>query len=110
MRSNNYRRIISIFEMPGIFEMSDKEKERYKGMDDKIDEYRESNNIKAVGELLFEALDRNYRSYCFPFWRCRRHTPDDYKLAISKVIIEWKTAMKNNCFRLFGVGEFIWKL
>ena len=31
MRSNNYRRIINIFEMP------DKEKERYKGMDDKID-------------------------------------------------------------------------
>lgn len=106
MRSNNYRRIINIFEMP------DKEKERYKGMDDKIDEYRESNNIKTVGELLFETLDgnRNYRSYCFPLWRCRRHTPDDYKSDISKVIIEWKTAMKNNCFRLFGVGEVIWKL
>lgn len=31
MISNNYRGIIDIFEMP------DKEKERYKGMDDKID-------------------------------------------------------------------------
>lgn len=94
MRSNNYRRIISIFEMP------DKEKERYKGMDDKIDEYRESNNIKTVGEFLFETLygNRIYRSYCSPLW------------VISKVIIEWKTAMKNNCFRLFGIGEFIWKL
>ena len=62
MRSNNYRRIIDIFEMP------DKDKERYKGMDDKIDEYRESNNIKTVVELLFQNLyeNRNYRSYCFP--------------------------------------------
>lgn len=102
MRSNNYRRIIDIFEMP------DKEKERYKGMDDKIDEYRESNNMKTFGELLFETLDGNinYRTYCFPLFRC---TPD-YKSTISKVIIEWKTAMKNNCFRLFGVGEVIWKL
>lgn len=96
MRSNNYRRIIDIFEIP------DKEKERYKGMDDKIDEYRESNNIKTVGELLFN----KYISYCFPIWRC---TPDYYK-AISKVIIEWKAAMKNNCFRLYGAGEFAWKI
>lgn len=97
MRSNNYRRIIDIFEIP------DKEKERYKGMDNKIDEYRESNNIKTVGELLFN----KYISYCFPIWRC---TPNDYKLSISKVIIEWKAAMKNNCFRLYGAGEFVWKI
>nr|DAN84016.1 MAG TPA: hypothetical protein [Caudoviricetes sp.] len=97
MRSNNYRRIIDIFEMP------DKEKERYKGMDDKIDEYRESNNMKTFGELLFETLDGNinYRTYCFPLFRC---TPD-YESAISKVIIEWKTAMKNNCFRLFCMNS-----
>lgn len=97
MRSNNYRRIIDIFEMP------DKEKERYKGMDDKIDEYRESNNMKTFGELLFETLDGNinYRTYCFPLFIC---TPD-YKSAISKVIIEWKTAMKNNCFRLFCMNS-----
>lgn len=56
MRSNNYRGIFDILEMP------DKEKERYKGMDNKIDEYRESNNIKTVGELLFN----KYISYCFP--------------------------------------------
>lgn len=47
MRSNNYRRIIDIFEIP------DKEKERYKGMDDKIDEYRESNNIKNSWRIIF---------------------------------------------------------
>lgn len=92
MRSNNYRRIIDIFEIP------DKEKERYKGMDDKIDEYRESNNIKTVGELLFN----KYISYCFPLWRC---TTDDYKSIIAKVIIEWQTAMKNNYFRLFCMNS-----
>ena len=96
MRSDNYRRIIDIFEMP------DKEKERYKGMDDKIDEYRESNNIKTVGELFFS----KYISYCFPLWICT----NDYYTSILKVIIEWKAAMKNNCFRLYGVGEFTWKI
>ena len=98
MISNNYRGIIDIFEMP------DKEKERYKGMDDKIDEYRESNNIKTVGECLFQNLyeNRNYRSYCFPLRRC---TSDYYKSSISKVIIEWQTAMKNNCFRLFCMNS-----
>lgn len=101
MRSNNYRRIIDIFEMP------DKEKERYKGMDDKIDEYRDTNGIQTRGELLLQTLNENnnYRSYCFPIWKCRRHTPDDYKSDISKVIIEWKTAMKNNCFRLFCMNS-----
>lgn len=97
MRSNNYRGIFDILEMP------DKEKERYKGMDDKIDEYRESNNIKTVGELLFN----KYISYCFPIYR---YTPNVYKLSISKVIIEWETAMKNNFFRLYDVGEFAWKI
>ena len=105
MRTNNYRIISDIFTMP------DKEKERYKGMDEKIEEYRDTNGIKTSGEMLFEYLNknRNYRSYCFPMWRLPK-TKDEYKLIVSKVIIEWKTAMKNNCFRLYDIGEFVWKM
>ena len=56
MRTNNYRIIIDIFTMP------DKEKERYKGMDEKIEEYRDTNGIKTSGEMLFEYLNKN-RNY-----------------------------------------------
>lgn len=90
MRSNNYRRIIDIFTIP------DKEKERYKGMDKKIEEYRDANGIKTRGELLFRYLSENRNYYGLP----KEFFIDD-RLIMAKVIREWKDAMKNNCFRLF---------
>lgn len=105
MRSDDYSRLIDIFVFP------DKEKERYKGMDEKIEEYRDTNDIKTNGEILFQYLygNKKYRNYCFPLW-CLPKTKNDYKEIISEVIIKWQTAMKNNCFRLYNIGEFTWKI
>lgn len=102
MRSNNYRRLIDLFVFP------DKEKERYKGMDEKIKEYRDANGIKTNGELFFQAFieNKNYRDYGLP----KEFLATDYRLMMAKVVHEWKAAMKNNYFRLFDIGEFTWKL
>lgn len=93
MRSNNYRRIIGIFTLP------DKEKERYKGMDEKIEAYRDTNGIKTNGELFLQAFNenKNHRDYGLP----KEFLATDYRLIMVRVVREWKAAMKNNYFRLF---------
>lgn len=97
MRSNNYRSI-KLF-------VPDKEKERYKGMDEKIEKYIGINWIKL--ELLLQSFNenKNRRNYL----ASKKFLTTDYRLMMA-VVREWKAAMKNNCFRLFDVGEFIWKL
>lgn len=93
MRCNNYHRIFDTFTFP------DKKKERYKGMDEKIEEYRDANWIKTNGELFLQAFseNKNYRDYGLP----KEFLATDYRLIMVRVVREWKAAMKNNYFRLF---------
>ncbi len=79
------------------------DKDRYRGMDEAIQEYRQKNNLLTYGELFLQK-----------YYDKLRYNESDknkyYNEIINTVKIEWMAALKNNCFRLYDIGELVWKL